>query len=334
MLFLVPVLVSSHPNCLADVIAPQATALLQKRGLEFGYEGQLGDKFWGDLDPSYVTCKAGKHQSPINFGGHELGAFVSKEPHQLRWAREVRNGNFTHNGHTIQVNVPADSGFTLSTGGKDGYVLKQFHFHTPSEHHLEERAYDMEAHFVHVNAENQIAVFGVWFEVSDRPSRFLDSVLSSGVPKKGEPVNIRRIDFDALKRELANVEEYFSYSGSLTTPPCTEGVQWTVANIRLPFSMRQKRILQDAMPYNARTTMSGAPVETEEKPPAEKQATYEEKPSYGYQKPSYREETPDYGEYGYDQPPWCKHHVKHPRRSHNGQLYGYEKGHVCLVRGY
>ncbi|KAI8903618.1 alpha carbonic anhydrase, partial [Gorgonomyces haynaldii] len=239
-------------NCLADVIAPEATAILQKRGLEFGYEGKLGAQFWGDLDPSYVTCKAGKHQSPVNFD--DLQVFTAKKPHTLDWKAQVRNGNFTHNGHTIQVNVPADSGFTLSTGGKDGYVLKQFHFHTPSEHHLEERAYDMEAHFVHVNAENQIAVFGVWFEVSDRPSRFLDSVLSSGVPKKDHPVTVAQVDFDSLKRDLANVTEFFSYSGSLTTPPCTEGVQWTVANIRLPFSIEQKNLIQSVMPFNSRFT--------------------------------------------------------------------------------
>nr|KAJ3412324.1 hypothetical protein HK105_002387 [Polyrhizophydium stewartii] len=242
-------------HCLADVVVgARHQRHLHARDGEWGYDGAEGAAFWASLDPSYVTCAAGQHQSPINF---EDPAMLQAPAHRASWPDVARGVQVVNNGHTVQANIAAGAGFTMRPGGVETeYTLAQFHLHAPSEHHVHERSYALEAHFVHATPDKKLAVLGVWFVVSDEPSPFIASMLSRGVPmRKNETVELPQMDFGAIKQALqAPGARFWSYEGSLTTPPCTEGVKWSVLARPLPVSARQLQVLQAAMPFNARST--------------------------------------------------------------------------------
>ncbi|KAI8921765.1 alpha carbonic anhydrase [Entophlyctis helioformis] len=251
--------VAAHPNCLADfIVRPEHAHHLVRRaegkGADFGYEGALSPAFWAALDPAYTTCAVGKHQSPIDFSDP---AMLRNTAHALSWANKAAGLTFTNNGHTIQANFPDNStAFSLkAAGSSETYFLKQFHLHAPSEHHKEERDFALEIHFVHMTESKKIAVMGVWFELAEKGSPFLDQLLANGTPKEGDKLAIEPLDFAPLKRELTSDKALkWSYSGSLTTPPCSESVAWTVADKPMTISLSQLKTIKAAMPFNARGT--------------------------------------------------------------------------------
>ncbi|KAL2911253.1 hypothetical protein HK105_209289 [Polyrhizophydium stewartii] len=252
--------VLAHGNCLTDFIASdQHVRHLYARestasGKEWGYEADVGPAFWASLDPAYVSCSAGKHQSPINFEGKEM---LANKPHTFKWARGANNVSFTNNGHTVQANIPAGAGFSLVPGGgTKTYTLAQFHLHSPSEHHLDERAFALEAHFVHTTPQKDIAVLGVWFELDTQGSALLDSLLAKGAPKgKGKTIGLDKLDLSEVQSAItAAGAKFYSYDGSLTTPPCSESVKWSVLAKPLKISLKQLKAIQEAIPFNSRAT--------------------------------------------------------------------------------
>ncbi|KAI8929161.1 alpha carbonic anhydrase [Entophlyctis helioformis] len=253
---------AAHPNCLADVIVrPEHAHVLSRRDgpadvkSAWSYEGETGDAFWGALSPAYTTCATGKHQSPINF---EDKAMTLNPAHRLSWPSDsLTNGTFINNGHTVQVNVPAGSGFSLKAGtANDVYELAQFHLHAPSEHHRLEKSYALEAHFVHLTPEKKIAVLGVWFDLAETGSPFLDSLIAAGIPKEeGKTTPAITVNLASIRAATSNSSSpFWSYDGSLTTPPCAEGVKWSVLDKTLPISVAQLKAFTDAMPFNSRST--------------------------------------------------------------------------------
>src|SRR5580704_11537711 len=122
----------------------------------WGYDGDGAPANWSKLDPANAVCAAGKTQSPIDIKGAQTSALPA-----LKFDYNSAPLNIIDNGHTIQVNYPAGS--TLSVGGKT-YTLKQFHFHHPSEEHVNGRGYDMAAHLVHADAEGHLAVVAILFK--------------------------------------------------------------------------------------------------------------------------------------------------------------------------
>ncbi|KAH9276257.1 hypothetical protein BASA83_001535 [Batrachochytrium salamandrivorans] len=253
-------------NCLAEfIVKPEHHLYTRSEKIEFEYSGDRGPAFWAKLDPSYTTCAHGKHQSPIDF---EDKSMLDTPSHKLSWRSTITNVTAANIGHTVQFNVPASSGFSLLAGGDyngatNPYSLAQFHLHTPSEHHKERQFFDLEVHFVHVSSTKQLAVAGVWFRLSQtKSSEFLDSVLAgSGLPSTlGATKAIPRVNVGLLKNKFtAPGAKVWSYSGSLTTPPCTEGVSWSVLDEALPMSLAQFQKIQEVMRFNSRTT---APVGT------------------------------------------------------------------------
>ncbi|KAL2914301.1 hypothetical protein HK105_206250 [Polyrhizophydium stewartii] len=255
-------LVFAYGNCLADVIVADGhrSHLYAREGAgaqDWGYEAEVGSAFWAALDPAYVMCARGKHQSPINF--HDV-AMLNAQPLQFDWETWAENVSFVNNGHTIQANIPADAGFSLSPPDASGsgakYTLAQFHLHSPSEHHHEERAFALEAHFVHTTPDKKIAVLGVWFELCETGSSMLDSLLAHGAPKgKGTSKSLSSLDLSEVHSAItAHGAKFWSYAGSLTTPPCSESVKWSVLAKPLPISISQLREIHEAMPFNARMT--------------------------------------------------------------------------------
>lgn len=182
------------------------------------YDGDEGPSHWADLDANYAACN-GKNQSPINVtAAQRVKANLSAlHPQYQAGGTEVIN-----NGHTVQVNYQAGSDVVI-----DGqtFHLKQFHFHTPSENTIEGKSYPLEAHFVHANDQGQLAVVAVMFEEGKANSE-LEKAFHE-MPEHADEAVVLKTAVDAAKL-LPQKLDYYRFEGSLTTPPCTEGVRWLV----------------------------------------------------------------------------------------------------------
>ncbi|MCH7478599.1 MAG: carbonic anhydrase family protein [SAR324 cluster bacterium] len=208
----------------------------------WGYEGPEGPQNWGGLDPNYALCNEGLKQSPIDFrdtNGDEAGKIV--------FSYRDTKLNVLNNGHTVQVNYRAGSVLTLN-GEK--YLLAQFHFHSPSEHKVGGRPYDMEMHLVHLNRKKELAVVAVLLK-EGRHSNVLEEIWR----RMPEEANVKN-EVDGVKINAADLlpadKSRYNYSGSLTTPPCSEGVKWTVLKTPIEVSREQIGKFVSVIGENAR----------------------------------------------------------------------------------
>ncbi|KAJ3318602.1 hypothetical protein HDU76_000786 [Blyttiomyces sp. JEL0837] len=240
-------------NCLADVIyasGAERKHFERRAGAGFAYEGELGPGNWGQIEK---ICQAGTMQSPINFVGTSLLLPPTMKPVVDTWPGPLPPVAFLNNGHTIQLNFQA-SGVVALTVQPNGitYNLVQQHFHNPSEHHVDGKFYPLEAHFVHSTADGMLTVIGVFFDFG-AADPYIAQVVPS-LPKGANNQTIAmNIDLTHIKTFIQN-SRFFEYSGSLTTPPCTEGVLWLVAEKPLTVSWDQYMALQQTMEFNARFT--------------------------------------------------------------------------------
>ncbi|GAA4933728.1 carbonic anhydrase [Streptomyces coeruleoprunus] len=204
----------------ADGKAQGAEKGEKKAGAHWGYEGAEGPANWATLAEDFEACEAGREQSPIDLDDAEAaGAPVDKA---VTIDYRPVTAELVNNGHTVQANVSAGSRIVI-----DGiaYDLKQFHFHLPSEHTEEGRHTAMELHFVHADKDGRLAVVGVLMDEKPGASAFAD--LFKELPAaEGATAKITKA-FD-LTAFLPGDRDQYRYEGSLTTPPCTEGVKWTV----------------------------------------------------------------------------------------------------------
>lgn len=171
----------------------------------------------GELAPEYATCSAGKNQSPINLTGMVEGDLPALKVNYKAGGNEVLN-----NGHTIQVNYAPGSTMTV---GNRSFELKQFHFHSPSENTIEGHSYPMEAHFVHADKNGNLAVIAVMFKLGKHNSE-LEKAWARMPEENGQKHALENaVDANIL---LPHDHAYYRFNGSLTTPPCSEGVNWFV----------------------------------------------------------------------------------------------------------
>jgi carbonic anhydrase len=204
------------------------------------YSAQTGPEHWGELQDDYKLCSTGKAQSPI-----DIGDAVKADLTPLAFSYRSSSATVLNNGHTIQVSPVDAGGITLSSGD---YSLVQLHFHTPSEEKIQGRAYPLVAHFVHRNAAGELAVVAVLFEEGvENPA--LQSILSNMPKTTGDMVNLPLQNIADL---LPATRHYYSYMGSLTTPPCSEGVRWHVLTQPVQLSAAQLQAFQALYPMNAR----------------------------------------------------------------------------------
>ena len=204
----------------------------------WGYEGETGPATWGK---QYPTCAEGKSQSPLNI----VGPF-DKSTTTLKADYKPGVLKVVNNGHTIQVNVPPGS--TLKVGN-DSYDLVQFHFHRPSEEQIDGKPMAMVTHMVHKSADGKLAVLSVLMRESAVQNRTLWSIWKNMPAKEGPEVEVASVSINPatlLPESLA----HYAYEGSLTTPPCTEGVKFFV--LKSPIGIQREMI--DSFPFkmNAR----------------------------------------------------------------------------------
>lgn len=197
----------------------------------WSYSGANGPAQWGRLSPEFAQCDSGKAQSPIN-----LTNLVEGNLPPLEFSYVNSASNITHNGHTVQVNYP--TGNLLSVGEKT-YQLVQVHFHAPSENTLSGVRFPMEGHWVHADEAGNLAVVAVMF-VASRPNSRLASLWTQLPRRAGDTFRLRASNAaDAL---LPKRLSYYRFDGSLTTPPCSEGVKWMV--LRQPVQVSRGQIAQ------------------------------------------------------------------------------------------
>lgn len=206
------------------------------------YEGEYAPYRWGDMKPDFASCKVGTRQSPIDIRNPVIG-----EVEPIRFRYEDVSLKVTNNGHTIQVDY-APGSFILFGGNR--YELVQFHFHSPSEERINGRSFDMVAHLVHKSAQGRLAVVAVLLTVGNEQP-MLQQVWNA-MPGTRDRTRERLDVLINAKQLLPADQTYYSYMGSLTTPPCTEGVQWLVMKTPVEISRDQVSHFTALYPMNAR----------------------------------------------------------------------------------
>lgn len=238
---LIPLLASAFacPMCLGPARAQSHTGTSH-----WSYEGEDGPTHWSALSSDYGVCSLGIEQSPIDLRDAKITRIG---PFAMHYA--TTSGRVLNNGHTIQVNcAPGTHTEILGTS----YELVQFHFHHPSEHLLAGKQFDLECHFVHRSPAGGLAVVGVLIKPGVENAA-LQSVWQAMPTTEGPerpiaaPLNVAGL--------LPKERTYFRYSGSLTTPPCAEGVLWTVFKSPISASAEQIRRFAALFPGNARPVL-------------------------------------------------------------------------------
>ena len=218
-----------------------APALAEESASHWGYGGAENPSQWGALGLDFAACELGKDQSPIN-----IKNAVESTPAKISFDYKAAPLVVFNNGHTIQVNY--GKGSTITINGEK-YSLLQFHFHTPSEHEINDKASAIELHLVHRNEAGKLAVVGVM--ITKGKANPLVEEIWKNIPAAGTTTTVsdRLINVASI---LPKKKSYYSYAGSLTTPPCSEGVKWNVLLEPMTVSEEQIEAFQKIYQVNAR----------------------------------------------------------------------------------
>jgi carbonic anhydrase len=216
------------------------------------YSGEDGPANWARLSPEFADCD-GENQSPINLTG-----FVEADLRPIDFAYQPGGSRVLNNGHTVQVDYAEGSSIVVDDIRFD---LKQFHFHAPSENLIEGKSFPMEAHFVHADTDGNLAVVSVMFiegKANDTLAQTWAHMPVHAGDKHALPTPVAA---DGL---LPSNRDYYRFNGSLTTPPCSEGVRWLVMKEQVSVSKQQIQEFSKVMhhpnnrpvqPKNARSVL-------------------------------------------------------------------------------
>jgi carbonic anhydrase len=231
-----------------------ATAPDHHESPHWSYSGAGGPENWGKLSAEYNLCNSGKNQSPIN-----LTKFVEGDLTPIEFDYQPAGNKILNNGHTVQISYAPGS--TISVDGHK-FELKQIHFHEPGENQIDGKLFPMEAHLVHQDEDGNLAVVAVMMDEGEA-NKALQTAWEKIPMQAGE-----KYELDAVVSAdnfLPENRDYYQFNGSLTTPPCTEGVQWLVMKTPVSVSQEQLQAFDDAMdnhpnnrpvqPVNARTVI-------------------------------------------------------------------------------
>jgi carbonic anhydrase len=206
----------------------------------WGYSGPEAAQYWGDLSREYELCKDGHNQSPI-----DIDKTIEASLSPVIFNYKESSLFMVDNGHTVQVNYAPGSSIVLNG---HTFNLLQFHFHTPSENTVKGNHFPMEAHLVHSDGEGNLAVVSVLFE-EGAANKALEQIWPYMPEKVGQTVRM-----DAVKFNIADMlppdHDYYYFNGSLTTPPCTQGVAWIVLKKPVTVSKAQFKKFHDIIGMN------------------------------------------------------------------------------------
>jgi len=221
---------------------PALSAAQEAHPPHWAYGGNDGPAEWGKLDSSYAACSSGHTQSPIDIKDAKKVDLPA-----LKFDYHAVALNIVDNGHTIEVNYAPGS--TLTVGEKI-YTLKQFHFHHPSEEHVNGKGFPLVAHLVHEDADGHLAVVAVLFE-QGKANPLIDTLWKNIPSEKEKPQDIPSVSIQ-VQGLLPSDSSYFTFAGSLTTPPCSEAVTWYVLQRHSSISREQLAAFAKIYPRDAR----------------------------------------------------------------------------------
>ena len=235
-----PVVENAEPTKTAkENITKEKSSKEGKHGAHWAYEGKEGPENWAKLKPEFATCAAGQNQSPINIDQTIDAPLKSLKGIQKIFAKEILN-----NGHTVQANFKFGNMLLLDDVP---YQMKQVHFHAPSENTIKGKSFPLEAHFVHADKNGNLSVIGVMFK-EGKANSGLEKLWAQMPKEAGEPI--------ALKAKVSASEmipdnrDYYRFSGSLTTPPCSEGVRWLLLKTPMTASKEQIETFEAVMHHH------------------------------------------------------------------------------------
>jgi carbonic anhydrase len=208
------------------------------------YGEALGPSHWGDLANEFKTCKTGHRQSPI-----DIRDAKKIELPQIRFEYRLSPLNIVDNGHTIMVNYANGSFMSV---GKKKYALKQFHFHKPSEEKIDGRSFGMSVHLVHSDRNGKLAVVAVLIQ-QEQDNSFVRELWKHLPKTKDREEQLQNVQIN-VSSILPSDRSYYTFSGSLTTPPCSEDVAWFVLKHPVTFSADEIERFSQRYPNNARPT--------------------------------------------------------------------------------
>jgi carbonic anhydrase len=209
------------------VATGSSTALAQ----HWGYHGEAAPQNWGKLDAKFALCASGRNQSPIDIAGS-----IKAELKPLKLDYKAGVADIVNNGHTVQINYAAGS--SLDVDGRK-FELKQFHFHSPSENKVNGKQFPLEGHLVHADKDGNLAVVAVMFE--EGAANELLTKLWDKMPAKAGDKAVLSAGM-SVTRLLPKNRDYYRFNGSLTTPPCSEGVRWLV--MKHPVTVSKAQVAQ------------------------------------------------------------------------------------------
>jgi carbonic anhydrase len=223
-----------------------------------GVRGRARAPAWGELSDDFAACSDGLAQSPV-----DLGSATPSDRLDLTVDYESGPVTIADNGHTVQATV-ADGDHGITVEGT-AFELVQMHFHTPSEHTIDGEFAEAEAHFVHRSAEGELAVIGVMLIEGDEPNASWGAYTDAAGGGEGVAVDAT-LDWPSL---LPDDLTTLRYSGSLTTPPCTEGVRWMVMDEPVALAADQLAALaavhegnhRPVQPLNGREVLADIPAD-------------------------------------------------------------------------
>lgn len=231
-----------------------AAPAVRAHEIHWSYEGEGGPPAWGNLKPEFKTCATGKRQSPIHI---EDSVTLQGPAEAIQFSYQPSSATVINNGHTIQVDVYGDNAITVRGST---YKLIQFHFHHPSEERINYKSYAMVAHLVHRNADGQLAVVAVLLDPGEA-NALIDKVWTYMPLDANDKVRTPDAVVD-LNQLLPQDQRYYQFLGSLTTPPCSEGVLWMVLKRPVTLSREQIKLFGQLFPNNARPVqaVNGRPI--------------------------------------------------------------------------
>ncbi len=208
----------------------------------YGEEGTVAPEYWGGMKGN-ATCKTGNKQSPINI----QQVVKATQPLNFTQKHHPQDFNVSNNGHTVVFHAQSPSHSEISVNGKL-YELLQFHYHAPSEHQIMGKNYPLEIHFVHKSKDGQLAVIGVLYKVGQNNAELASVVnkLNQNIEDSENDVVLSGFNIDTI---MPKDKATLAYSGSLTTPPCSEQVQWLVQ--KTPVNIGQGQLAKFTNLYKA-----------------------------------------------------------------------------------
>ncbi len=204
--------------------------------IHWEYSGEVGPEHWGSLEPAFAMCSKGVNQAPVDLAGFMEAELAPITFTYFGLATEILN-----NGHAIQANYAAGSTITIED---KTFELKQFNFHSPSENTLNGESFPMEGHFVHSDSQGNFAIIGVFFTIGEENQamkKLWKQMPASQGDKAGLASQVRAEELMPENRD------YYRFNGSLTTPPCSEGVTWIVMKNPVTVSDAQVKQFTEVM---------------------------------------------------------------------------------------